>query len=67
MKAASRKVIERNRNRKQGQGQVWSISESQQMTDESDRGMKEQIPGSLFYNYNMNPEYLMDALQVQLG
>lgn len=48
MKAASRKVIERNRNRKQGQGEVWNISETQKMTDEFNRSMKEQISGSLF-------------------
>lgn len=41
MKAARRRVVERNRNRKQGQGQVWNISETEQMTDECDRGMKE--------------------------
>lgn len=67
VKAASRKVIERNRNRKQGQGQAWNISETQQMTDEGDRGLKEQIPGNLFYNQTMSPEYLMDTCQLQLG
>lgn len=34
MKAARRRVVERNRNRKQGQGQVWNISETEQMTDD---------------------------------
>lgn len=58
MKAARRRVVERNRNRKQGQGQVWNISETEQMTDECDRGMKEQIPGNVFYNQNVSPEYL---------
>lgn len=58
MKAASRRVVERNRNRKQGQSQVWNISETEQMTDECDRGIEEQIPGNTLYNQSMSPEYL---------
>lgn len=49
MKAASKRVVERERNRKQGQGQVWNISETEQMTDECDREcLEEYIPGKYF-------------------